>query len=127
MNIMKFCAMLLVLTLSACANTQAEGYYNNWVRNARVQAERGEIKWSDYYQGCFSRLMEVSRGNNGKLFELEYYNALIDFALEHESGRISRLEFENKRRRLQLEYVRREELANKNRSSNATIFVYPSF
>lgn len=111
---MKTICVLLVLALSACANLQLEGY-NNWVQNARVQAERGEIKWSEYYQGCFSRLVEVPRGDNGKLLKLEHYNALIGYSLEYEGGRISKLEFENKRRSLQLEYVRYKEDSRRNR------------
>lgn len=109
--------ILLALALSACATTQRIDY-NNWVQNTLVQAEHGEIKWSEYYQGCFIRLMEEPRG---RLHKMEYYNTLLDYSLEYESGRINKLEFDNKRRRLQLEYVRHEEL------TNATIFVPPSF
>jgi len=98
---------VLVLALSACANPQLDSY-NLWMQSARERAERGEIKWSEYYQGCFSRLADVESGVNNKLLAMGYYNALIGYALEYESGRIGKSEFDQKIRDAQLARARRE-------------------
>lgn len=99
--------MAMVLAISACANPQLEDY-TLWLQNARVRAERGEMKWSEYYQGCFSRLVDVRSGVNDRLSELEYYNTLIGYSQEYESGRLSKPEFDQKVRNAQLAHVERQ-------------------
>jgi hypothetical protein len=103
-----WCAVSLVLALSACANPQLEDY-SRWVQSARERAEHGEIKWSEYYQGCFARLVDVHDGVSGKLAELDYYNELIDYSLAYEAGRLGKAEFDQKRRAVQLAHVRHED------------------
>lgn len=100
--------MSLALVLAACANPQLDSY-NFWVKNARERAERGEIRWSEYYQGCFSRLVDVRSGVNGKLLDLEYYNAMITYSQEYEKGKMSKSEYEMKVRDAQFAHVKREE------------------
>lgn len=111
---MRYCLVVcLALALSACANPQLESY-NLWMQSARERAERGEIKWSEYYQGCFSRLVDVHSGVNGKLLDLEYYNELIAYSQEYEKGRIGKAEYDQKVRDAQFVHVRREEESRHN-------------
>jgi len=87
----------LVALLAACANSQVREY-SDWVQKAKNRAEHGELKWSEYYQGCFSRLAETPNGVEGKSTDLEYYNTMIGYALDYESGRMTISAFEEKRR-----------------------------
>jgi hypothetical protein len=100
--------VLLLAGLAACASPQVRDY-NEWVQNGRARAEHGDIKWSDYYQGCFSRLADLPNGVMGKSVELDYYNTMIANSLEYENGRITKQEFEEKGRLAQITKARNKE------------------
>lgn len=89
--------IVLAVLLAACANSQVREY-SDWVQKAKDRAEHGELKWSEYYQGCFSRLADTPNGVDGKSTDLEYYNAMIGYALDYENGRMTFPAFEEKRR-----------------------------
>jgi hypothetical protein len=100
--------LVLMGLLAACTIYQVREY-NYWVLQERVRAEQGEIKWSDYYKGCFSRLADLPNRRDGKTAELEYYNTMIGVSLDYESGRIKQAEFESKRRLAQIAKARNME------------------
>jgi hypothetical protein len=104
--------MLLLALLAACATSQTKEY-GDWRQQGKARAERGELKWSEYYRGCFSRLADLPNGADGKAAELEYYHLMISHALEYEAGRLTISQFEEKRRLAQIEKARNKE-ARKN-------------
>lgn len=93
--------LVLTVLLAACASSQMKAY-GEWVNEGKARAERGELKWSDYYRGCFAKLVESPERVNGKSFELEYLHKMIGYAQEYESGSIKFTEFEEKRRLAQI-------------------------
>ncbi len=100
--------VVLVLMLAACVSTQANDY-GEWVKSGRARAEQGELKWSDYYQGCFSRLSASTNEVKGKAAQLEHYHLMISYALEFEKGKLSKPEFEEKVRLAEIARVRSNE------------------
>lgn len=99
---------MLVALLTACASYQMREY-SDWVQQGRIRAEHGELKWSEYYRGCFSRLADTPNGVDGKSTELEYYHTMIGYALDYESGRIMAPAFEEKRRLAQIVKAKNKE------------------
>ncbi len=88
---------LLLMALVACSSP-ATRPYDDWLQDGKARAERGEISWSEYYVECFARLAEGGKGIKGNSADLEYYNAMIAVAAEYESGKITKQDFEEKRR-----------------------------
>ena len=82
-----------------------------WAVATRPQAERGEIKWSDYYREMFQR---ISRGPNlvGKAAAMERADVLASAALAFEKGEISRDDFESVRRQVAMSAQRDIEASN---------------
>jgi hypothetical protein len=100
--------LMLAVLLVACAYPQAKDY-SDWMQQGKVSAERGELKWSEYYLGCFSRLADMPNGVEGKSAELEYYHTMIGYAQDYENGRTTKPEFEEKRRLAQIAKARNRE------------------
>jgi hypothetical protein len=108
------CMACTVLTLSSCADLR----YREWEQSARSKAEQGQMQWSEYYRGCFTRLVDAPYG---RVPEMELCNTLIDYAMALEGGKMSASEFDIKRRQAQLDYARRKDAAGTN------VFVPASF
>lgn len=102
-------ALGVIALLAACGNSP--------VKDAEfARAQRGELKWTEYYRSSFSKLAEASNRVNGKSFELEYLNKMIGHAQEYENGTITIAEFEEKRRLAQIARAKaKEESVNAHR------------
>lgn len=89
--------LLLALLISGCAtlNTNvspSESYATNNLPLAR----EGKIKWSEYYLGLYNKLQTESYLNTGN--QLVICNELIDTSKEFEAGKLTKDQFESKRR-----------------------------
>lgn len=89
--------LIVALLLSGCAtlNTNvspSESYATNNLPLAR----EGKIKWSDYYLGLYNKLQTESYLNTGN--QLVICNELIDTSKEFEAGKLTKDQFESKRR-----------------------------
>ncbi len=104
----RFILLCLLATLAGCANSQL-GRYHQWAQDGLERVERGDLKWSAYYEGCFSRLLNVPDARRDKSPELEMYDALIALALAYEDGKLGKAEFDQKRRQIQMDYARKKE------------------
>jgi hypothetical protein len=98
----RLCVLGVIVLLAACGNSPVKD-----VEFARAQ--RGELKWTEYYRSSFSKLAEASNRMNGKSFELEYLNKMIGYAQEYENGTITIAEFEEKRRLAQIARAKAKE------------------
>lgn len=100
--------MCSLLLLAACATSPELSSYRDWVdKTGWGQAEQGTLKWSAYYKECFARLLKVpAREEANKVATLEFYDTMIQHALDYESGRLDKIGFEDKRRHAQMDYVR---------------------
>jgi hypothetical protein len=94
--------VLLILNLTACSYYQVKEY-ETWTKEGKLQAEHGELKWSEYYKGCFSRLAATPNRMDGKSFDLEHLNKMIGYSLDFESGHLTASEFEEKGRLAEIE------------------------
>lgn len=92
----------VIVLLAACGNSPVKDL-------EFARAQRGELKWAEYYRSSFSRLAEASNHMIGKSFELEYLNKMIGYAQEYESGAMTIAEFEEKRRLAQIARAKAKE------------------
>lgn len=103
----------LVLVLAGCVHPQIT-QLRDWAEPAKEQAKAGQIKWSDYYKGLYSRVAELPE-MQGKAFYLRASNLLIDSALAMEEGKISVEKFESFQREMiaaESEYAERARIRN---------------
>lgn len=103
----------LVLFLSGCVHPQV-AQLRDWAGPAKEQAKAGQMKWSDYYKGLYSRVAELPE-MQGKAFYLRASNLLIDSALAMEEGKISKEQFESFQREMtaaESEYAEKVRIQN---------------
>ena len=48
----------LILLLAGCVNPQVKEL-RDWAGTAKQQVKAGQMKWSDYYKGLYSRLAQL--------------------------------------------------------------------
>jgi hypothetical protein len=90
-------SLFLVASLAGCAyaeHQQAVRHVHSYVADKRPMAERGDIKWSDYYKGLYNFLSAA----NAPGATLGQANEMIRVAGNYEAGRISKEDFEYARR-----------------------------
>ena len=90
-----------LMVLSGCATFDEpriqQSANQTYVINNKPLAERGEIKWSDYYKGLYDTVNTEPRPTKGEF--LLIVNDLIDSALSYENNKITKDEFASIRRR----------------------------
>ena len=89
-------AISLALALSGCAY-QAQNDFMKWRDTTKAAAQRGEVKWSDYYIEGFNRL-EPLVNQPGVRSSRRAFAELIPVAQKYEAGQITKEEFENAKR-----------------------------
>lgn len=89
---MKRIIVLLAVLLVGCVNPQVKEL-RDWTAAEKPRAERGEIKWSEYYKAAYSRLEMTNLPDKGQ--GMEWLNLLIQAAQLYESGGFTKNEFEN--------------------------------
>jgi len=90
-------SIVIAILLSGCAyaeHQQAVRHVHSYVADKRPMAERGDIKWSDYYKGLYNFLIAA----NAPGAALGQANEMIRVAENYEVGRLSKEEFEYARR-----------------------------
>jgi hypothetical protein len=99
----KFIALLTTVLIIGCASTANNQYaitpskqYSD-ANYPKVQS--GEMKWSDYYKGLYEKVSTERNLTTGD--ELLALNGLISSAQDYESNKISKDEFDSKRREAQ--------------------------
>lgn len=90
---MKMIIVLLAVLLVGCVNP-AVNEFADWTAAERPRAERGEIKWSDYYRDGYARLEKLPTGTRGKADGMLFSATLITVALQYERGQIDKELFE---------------------------------
>ena len=110
---MKRLFAVLVFMLSACVHPQVKEL-QEWSAIERAKAERGEIKFSDYYKSVYSR-MEALPSMPGKAENMESFSRLIMAAQLYESGTLSKELFDNIRRTAQIEQERMQQASDQGR------------
>lgn len=94
-------AIVLLMALAGCAAapTRQMLEYNAYVSENLPRAERGEVKWSEYYTGLYARASDA--GAPGDV--LLRMNELIRSAQQREAGAITKEEFDYRRRAIKAE------------------------
>lgn len=106
--------VVLFALLAGCVHPQV-AQLREWAVPAKEQAKAGQMKWSDYYKGLYSRIADLPE-MQGKAFYLRGSNLLIDAALAMEDGKISKDQFESFQREVT---AAESEYAEKVRVQNA--------
>lgn len=128
---MKRFAVVIVMLLVSCATQpQTPPYiteFSAWSIAERDKALRGEALWSSFYLEAYSRLGALPPGI-GKADTMDYYNRLIPAARDYEAGKITKEQFFDVRRFMQVEQqkkaaARQEMQADANREAARQILM----
>lgn len=105
------CAVMVATISVGCTMNRRGPDYSAltvYSKENRPQAESGTIPWSQYYKGAYSKMLEV--GAPG--FALAGMNESINTALQYESGKITKDEFDYRRRAIQADMSTRSQQEN---------------
>jgi hypothetical protein len=99
----KLIALLATVVLIGCAST-ANNQYNlspskQYSEANYPKVQSGEMKWSDYYKGLYERVSTERNLTTGD--ELLTLNGLIGYAQDYEASKITKDQFDSKRREAQ--------------------------
>ena len=61
-----FLKIIILICLTACANSSVSEF-NAWKATELPRAEKGEIKWSDFYKEGFARIEKAPIGVAGQI------------------------------------------------------------
>lgn len=88
-----------ILLLAGCAAQPSAAYrdYQSYVETSRPKAERGEMKWSEYYDGLY----RAANNSGAPGHVLNNYNHAIRLSLAYEGGTMTKDEFQFQIRALQ--------------------------
>lgn len=75
----------------------------------RPLAESGAMKWSDYYTGLYSAILQSNQSGKSQL--MARASSMIDTAKAYERGELSADQFESKRRQMQTAQVADDQAA----------------
>lgn len=114
---MKSLAIILLLLLAGCVNPAVKEI-QDWSATNKPLVESGQMKWSDYYKEIYSRFEKLPN-TAGKADGMQWANLLIQAAQLYESGAMSKDQFENFRRTVQ---VQQEQAAQAQRAAAARAF-----
>lgn len=84
--------MPILLCLAACVHP-AIGEFNAWEKTEMPRAEKGEIKWSDFYKEAFSKIEKAPIVSN-RASSMARYNLMIQASQLFEQGALSKEDFE---------------------------------
>ena len=93
-------ALLLLFAVAACTHPAIRDF-NTWVDIEKPRAEKGEIKWSDFYKEGFAKIEKAPNVGN-KAAAMERYNKMIQASQLYEQGSMTKADFE---------YIQRAEAA----------------
>lgn len=110
-------ALIVAVFLFGCVNPQIREI-QDWSDTNKPLVESGQMKWSDYYKEIYSRFERLP-SMAGKAENMEWFNLLIQAAQLYESGNLSKDQFENFRRTVQ---VQQEQAAQVQRAAAARAF-----
>lgn len=118
---MKIVLIAAILFLSGCVNLQTQSQMKEiytWGIEHKAMAEKGDMKWSDYYQGMYDRI-DQANGAGDKGFYLDITSQGIDASKSYEAGKISKDEFESYRRKEHAIIVQHDEDLRSRRAAQA--------
>lgn len=94
----KIIVCLILLLLSGCATLEEpqKSFTEQYQKNNWPLVQSGTMKYSDYYKGVYQAITKESFATRGQY--LTVFNGLIDAALKHEDGKMSKNEFDSFRR-----------------------------
>jgi di/tripeptidase len=95
--------LFLAIMAIGCASTSNKQYVTSpskqYSEANYPKVQTGEMKWSDYYKGLYDKVsMERNLTTGDELLAL---NGLIDTARDYEANKITKDQFESKRREVQ--------------------------
>lgn len=100
--------VVAVLLLGACTHP-AVREFNAWSAAEKPRAERGEIKWSDYYKEGYDKISKSPDSIPSKGTAMDITNFMITAALAYESGKIDKDTFDGMRRNMEAQWQKVEE------------------
>lgn len=96
-------ALLAISLLIGCASTTNKQYAKSpsdqYYKSYYPKVQSGEMKWSDYYKGLYEKVSTERNLTTGD--ELLTLNDLIGSAIDYESNKITKDQFDSKRREAQ--------------------------
>lgn len=99
---MKRLFLLLAFLLAGCGaveQRQAVRHAETYIADKKPMAERGELAWSEYYKGLYNFLMWANAPGD----TLGRVNEMTRVAQDYEAGKITKDEFDYRRRAVQAE------------------------
>lgn len=106
-----FLKIIILICLTACANSSVSEF-NAWKATELPRAEKGEIKWSDFYKEGFARIEKAPNHISNKASSMERHNLMIQAALLFEQGVLSKEQFDYMRRAEAAEIAAEEQAHN---------------
>jgi hypothetical protein len=99
----KITALLVTVLLIGCASTANNQYTlspsKQYSESNYPKVQSGEMKWSDYYKGLYESVSTERNLTTGD--ELLTLNGLIGYAQDYEANKITKDQFDSKRREAQ--------------------------
>lgn len=97
--------LALIFALMSCATPSAQRHPADiYSSQNKSLAESGQLKWSDYYIGLYDSMQSKPSYTTGD--ELIVINGLIDSSYDLESNKITKPEFESKRREARAKFMK---------------------